>query len=336
MVRKERKNAQKPPFSLLVQFRMPGAIYRPWHSSQGLAAFQGPLGHVGGHTRAIKLGPADVSNFVLMHFSSSNFGRTFWGLLGLVLRRYWFPRKLWMSIFIKLKKLKIQRLVSMLMHFSQFSQYLNRFNFYFNTWIIVGMRIWLSSLWHWFQSILASRSKLVFLDPPKIDSKSNLVKVAKNLRGAQVRYKTMKNVVLWGFWPCLTFGQPKADQGHFGHFGLKWYFERSSVQMGYAMPLYMFSWPQGEKKIFLGFLGFGMQFEGGQNTVSTHLRGPSPKVGFLSSCLSLNHDKNMFNICNLTHIHTTHTCIYTNMASFIPKHIHFNKKEPNPYANEKP
>ena len=213
MVRKERKNAQKPPFSLLVQFRVPGAIYRPWHSSQGLAAFQGPLGRVGGHTRAIKLGPTDVSNFVLMHFSSSNFGRTFWGLFGLVLRRYWFPRKLWMSIFIKLKKLKIQRLGSMLMHFSQFSQYLNRFNFYFNTWIIVGMRIWLSSLWHWFQSILASRSKLVFLDPPKIDSESNLVKVAKNLRGAQVRYKTMKNVVLWDFnlvWPLVN---PRLTKG---------------------------------------------------------------------------------------------------------------------------
>ena len=248
---KRGKNAQKPPFSLLVQFRVPGAIYRPWHSSQGLAAFQGPLGRVGGHTRAIKLGPADVSNFVLMHFSSSNFGRTFWGLLGLVLRRYWFPRKLWMSIFIKLKKLKIQRLGSMLMHFSQFSQYLNRFNFYFNTWIIVGMRIWLSSLWHWFQSILASRSKLVFLDPPKIDSKSNLVKVAKNLRGAQVRYKTMKNVVFVGILTLFdlwsTQGWPRA----FWSFWLKMVLWALQCPNGLCHAIiYVLVTPRREKYIF--------------------------------------------------------------------------------------
>ena len=31
----------------------------------------------------------------------------------------------------------------------------------------------------------------------------------------------------------------------------------------------MFLWPRGEKIIFLKFSGFGMEIEGGQNTVST-------------------------------------------------------------------
>ena len=107
---------------------------------------------------------------------------------------------------------------SMLTCFSRFSQYLNRFNSDFDSWIVVGMRIWLSSKWHWSQPILRTRSRLRFLGPIRSQLR---VKIAKNIKRARVWYKTMKNIVLWGFWPCLTFGQPRVDQGHFGHFGWK-------------------------------------------------------------------------------------------------------------------
>ena len=79
----------------------------------------------------------------------------------------------------------------------------------------------------------------------------------------------MRNFVLWGFWPCLTFSQPRVDYGHFGHFGRKRHFERSGVQTSCATPLYMFLWSHGEKVIFLGFSGSGTQIGGRQNTIST-------------------------------------------------------------------
>ena len=82
-------NSQKPLFSIHVQSWMLGAIYSPWHASWGLVAFQGLSGRVGGHTRAFRLGLADVNNFVLMHFLGSNFIWAFGGLPGLRLRRSW-------------------------------------------------------------------------------------------------------------------------------------------------------------------------------------------------------------------------------------------------------
>jgi len=69
----------------------------------------------------------------------------------------------------------------------------------------------------------------------------------------------------------LTFGQPRIDQGHFGHFGSRkalwvlWF----GIRMGYATSFWMFSHPHEEKMIFLDFLGFGTQNEGEQNTAST-------------------------------------------------------------------
>ena len=84
------------------------------------------------------------------------------------------PRKLWMSSFQKTKEIKfpmvrskVMTLGSVLMHFWRFSQYLNHFNSDFNPWIVVGMRIWLSLQWHWFQLVLIAGSKLGFLGPIK-------------------------------------------------------------------------------------------------------------------------------------------------------------------------
>ena len=84
------------------------------------------------------------------------------------------PGKLWMSNFQKTKEIKIptvgskvMTLGSILMRFSQFSQFLNCFNFNFDPWIVVGMRIWLSSQWHWSQPILVTGSRLGFLGPTK-------------------------------------------------------------------------------------------------------------------------------------------------------------------------
>ena len=88
-----------------------------------------------------------------------------WGNLGVL-------GKLWMSSFKKTKEIKIPIVQSkimtsgnMLTRFSRFSQYLNCFNSDFDPWIVVGMRIWLSSQWHWIQPVLTTRSILGFLGP---------------------------------------------------------------------------------------------------------------------------------------------------------------------------
>ena len=167
---------------------------------------------------------------------------------------------------------KVMTLESMLMCFSRFSQYLNCFNSDFDPWIVIWMRIWLYLQMHWSQPVLTTGLKLRFLGPTRSQLR---VKLAKNLRGTQVWYKTMKNVVLWGFWPCSTFDQTWVDQGHFSwnsHFG------RPSVQTGCATSFWMFSWPHEEKITFLDFSRFGTQIEARQNTVSTHGIPKSPSI----------------------------------------------------------
>ena len=76
----------------------------------------------------------------------------------------------------------------------------------------------------------------------------------------------MRNVILWEFWPCLSFGQPRVDQEHLGW---EMHFECYSVQTSCTMPLYMFLWPHGEKMIFLGFSASDTQIKGEQNMIST-------------------------------------------------------------------
>ena len=77
---------------------------------------------------------------------------------------------------------------------SRFSWYLSRYNSDFNPWIAVGIRIWSSTQWRRFKSVLTARSKLGFLGPLRIDFRSNLVKVVKNLWEAQVWCKTIKKL----------------------------------------------------------------------------------------------------------------------------------------------
>ena len=89
---------------------------------------------------------------------------------------------------------------------SRFSWYLGHSNSDFDSWKFAGMRIQRSSQCRWLQPVLIFESKLGFLGPLGIDFGSNLVKAVEILREAQVLCKTMKNVVLWEFWPCLTFG----------------------------------------------------------------------------------------------------------------------------------
>ena len=111
-------------------------------------------------------------------------------------------RNLWMSNFQNTKKIgnpmvgsKVMGSRSMLMCFARFFEYLHCFNSYFDPWIVVGKGIWQSSQWHWSQSILTVKSKLMFLVPLGVSVKSNLVKLDKNLRVAWVWCKSMKNVV---------------------------------------------------------------------------------------------------------------------------------------------
>ena len=181
MVRKERKNAQKctnssqkPNFLVLVQFGVWGAIYSPWHASRGPAHLVGLPGQVGGPSRAVTnviMTSANLSCNAFLVFTLDPHLAVFldsnWGDLGV-------PGKLWMSSFQNTKEIKIPTfgskfmiLRSVLMHFWRFSQYLNHFNSDFNPWIVVGMRIWLSLQWHWFQLVLMAGSKLGFLGPIK-------------------------------------------------------------------------------------------------------------------------------------------------------------------------
>ena len=118
-----------------------------------------------------------------------------------------------------------------------FSRYLNRFNSDFDPWIVVGKGIWSSLQWHWYKPILNVGSKLEFLVPLRVNLESNLVKIDKNLRVTRDWCRKMKNIVLGWFWPILTFSQPKVDQGHFGHFDLKWHFGCSNARTGCTMSI---------------------------------------------------------------------------------------------------
>jgi len=98
----------------------------------------------------------EISKFVLLHFLVPNldvhlevFPDSDWGDLGIL-------GNIWMSSFQKAKEIKIPTVESkvmtsgsVLMRFSRFAQYLNWFNFDFDPWIVVGIRILLSSQWNW-------------------------------------------------------------------------------------------------------------------------------------------------------------------------------------------
>ena len=140
----------------------------------------------------------------------------------------------------------------------------------------VGMLIWKSSQWHWFQPILTAGSKLRFLGPPGIDFGSNLVKVVikvvKKLQEARVLCKIVKSFfflarvwTLFDLWSTLG-----STRGILGHFSWKRHFGCPGAGMGCAMPFWTFSWTHGEKMIFLDFFGSGMQIDDGQNMVSIH------------------------------------------------------------------
>ena len=220
--KRKKKNAQnssqKPNFSVLVQSGVLGAIYSPWHASRGPAHLVGLPGQVGGPSRAVTnviMTSANLSCNAFLVFTLDPHLAVFldsnWGDLGV-------PGKLWMSSFHKAKELKNPTIGSkvmtsgrVLISFSQFSQHLNCFNSNFDPWIVVGMRIWLYSQWHWFKLIWWMGQNQSFWGPSRVNSLSNLVKVAENLWGICVWYKTIKNVVLWEFWHCLTFGQPRVD-----------------------------------------------------------------------------------------------------------------------------
>ena len=160
----------------------------------------------------------------------------------------------------------------MLLCFSWFSQYLNCFNSNFIPWIVARLRIWLSSQWHCSQPILMTRSRLGFLG----STKSQLqVKVSKNLRVALVWYKTMKNIILWGFWPLVNLG---LTRGILIFFGWKRRFECSSVRTSYAIPLYMFLVTPLRENYIFGFFRVRHANDGGQNTVSTAITPITTKL----------------------------------------------------------
>ena len=158
-------SSQKPNFSVLVQSGVLRAIYSPWYAFWVTAHLQGPPGGPDGQPGALAWCHCDIGKFVILHFLVPTLGAH----LEVFLYSNWKP---WMFSFQNTKEIKIPMVGSkvmtsrsMLMRFSRFSQYLNRFNSNFDSWIVVGMRIWLSSQWHWFQLVLTAGTKLGFLGP---------------------------------------------------------------------------------------------------------------------------------------------------------------------------
>ena len=85
-----------------------------------------------------------------------------------------------------------------------FSWYLSRSNSNLDPWIVIGMWIWSSPWWHWFQPILIVGSKLGFLAPPKIDFGSNLVKLGKSSQNYPRSLILMQNYEKCCFVRVLT------------------------------------------------------------------------------------------------------------------------------------
>ena len=113
-----------------------------------------------------------------------------------------------------------------------------------------------------------SRVKLRFLSLLGVNSKSNLVKVAKNLRGARVWYKTMKNFILWGFWPSVNLGLTRGilvilvEKCTLGAPVSEWVAPRHSGCSRSPMEIKWHFW------IFRS----PTQIEGEQNTISTNMK----------------------------------------------------------------
>ena len=85
--KKKKKNAQKDaqaaPKTSPFQSELPRAFYRPWH------AFRGPMHLVGVLAALVSVpgwAPANINNFVLMHFFSFDFRCTFGDIPELILR----------------------------------------------------------------------------------------------------------------------------------------------------------------------------------------------------------------------------------------------------------
>ena len=148
MLKNAWNSSQNLNFPFLFQTGLPRAIYSPWH------ALWGPVHLVKLPSRV--RGPSRAATNVIV--TSKNLSCRAFSVLTLDAHLEVFPdsdwsdldvtRKLSMSSFQKAKEIKIPMVGlkvmtwgSMLMRISRFSQYPNCFNFDFDPWIVVGMRI---------------------------------------------------------------------------------------------------------------------------------------------------------------------------------------------------
>ena len=161
---KREKNAQTAPKTSPLQSKLPRAFYRPWHTFWGRAHLA-PVGAPGQARLMSAISSLCTFSVLISDAHLEVFSDSDWSDLGV-------PRKLWMSSFHKTEEIKIptfgsnvMTLGSVLMCFSQFSQSLNRFNSDFDPWIVIGIRILLSSQKHWSQLVLMTESRLGFLGP---------------------------------------------------------------------------------------------------------------------------------------------------------------------------
>jgi len=110
---------------------------------------------------------------------------------------------------------------------TQFSWYLNLLNSNFDLWALIwkGIQYYLQQFWFYPDGMAGSNVNFwSFSESTLGQIWSKLIKILNSL-GFDV--KNMENVNLVWFWPILAFDQPWVEQGHFGHFNLKWHFDLS-------------------------------------------------------------------------------------------------------------
>ena len=111
--------------------------------------------------------------------------------------------------------------------------------------------------------------KLGFLGPPRVNFRSNLVKVTKNLLQAQVWVKLWKMLFCENLdliWPSV---KPRVDEGHFGHFHEKGTLGTLVPERVVPRHSRCSHDPVERKWYVFYFSGSNTQIKGEQNTIST-------------------------------------------------------------------
>ena len=130
---------------------------------------------------------------------------------------------------------KVMALGNELVHFAQFSRYLNRFDSDFNPWVVVGKGIQYSLQWHWSQLVLMVGSKLGFFMLSMANFGTNLIKIGQSWRKPPNSTSLTKKHEKCCFEVVLTNFDLWSTLGWLGAFCSIWpkrHFEYSDARMG--------------------------------------------------------------------------------------------------------